>query len=206
MQNITARLQRLPFSRFHQTYVMAHAYTAKAIERIVRIGVRTIEHGNLIDDQAAAVMAEFNAYAVPTNVVYDAMSKVGRESGVPEPALIKNEVVRKQGLEALKILKKNGVKTGFGTDLPGDMHQYQSDELLIRSEIPGSVETLRQATVIGAEIINMEGRLGIIAENAFADILILDENPSENIAILGGQGEGIQGIIKDGLWEKKLNR
>lgn len=106
MQNITARLQRLPFSRFHQTYVMAHAYTAKAIERIVRIGVRTIEHGNLIDDQAAAVMAEFNAYAVPTNVVYDAMSKVGRESGVPEPALIKNEVVRKQGLEALKILKK----------------------------------------------------------------------------------------------------
>lgn len=86
------------------------------------------------------------------------------------------------------------------------MHQYQSDELLIRSEIPGSVETLRQATVIGAEIINMEGRLGIIAENAFADILILDENPSENIAILDGQGEGIQGIIKDGLWEKKLNR
>lgn len=86
------------------------------------------------------------------------------------------------------------------------MHQYQSDELRIRSEIPGSVETLRQATVIGAEIINMEGRLGIIAENAFADILILDENPAENIAILGGQGEGIQGIIKDGLWEKKLNR
>lgn len=190
----------------HQTYVMAHAYTAKAIERIVRIGVRTIEHGNLIDDQAAAVMAEFNAYAVPTNVVYDAMSKVGRESGVPEPALIKNEVVRKQGLEALKILKKNGVKTGFGTDLLGDMHQYQSDELRIRSEILGSVETLRQATVIGAEIINMEGRLGIIAENAFADILILDENPSENIAILGGQGEGIQGIIKDGLWEKKLKK
>lgn len=187
----------------HQTYVMAHAYTAKAIERIVRLGVRTIEHGNLIDDQAAAVMAEHGAYAVPTLVIYDAMSKVGRETGVPEPALVKNEVVRLQGLKALEILKRHGVKMGFGTDLLGEMHPYQSDELRIRAEVLGNAETLRQATVIGAEILNMEGKLGVVAEGAIADLLILKENPLENIGVLSGQGEGIIGIIKDGFWEKK---
>lgn len=189
----------------HQTYVMAHAYTAKSIERIVRLGVRTIEHGNLIDDSAAALMAEYGAYAVPTLVVYDAMSKVGREAGVPEAALIKNEVVRQKGLDALTILQKHGVKTGFGTDLLGDMHEHQSDELRIRSEILGNAETLRQATVIGAEIINMVGKLGIVAENAIADLLIIEANPLEDISILSGQGEKILGIIKDGYWEKKYN-
>ncbi|WP_369788112.1 amidohydrolase family protein [Rouxiella sp. WC2420] len=186
----------------HQTYVMAHAYTAKAIERIVRLGVRTIEHGNLVDDTAAAVMAEYGAYVVPTLVIYDAMSKVGKEVGVPDAALVKNEVVRLQGLEALKILKKHGVKMGLGTDLLGEMHKYQSDELRIRAEVLGNAETLCQATLIGAEIINMQGKLGVVAENAIADLLILEENPLQNIQILSGQGEGILGIIKDGHWEK----
>lgn len=190
----------------HQTYVMAHAYTAKAIERIVRLGVRTIEHGNLVDDTAAAVMAEYGAYAVPTLVIYDAMSKVGKEVGVPAAALVKNEVVRIQGLEALRILKKHGVKMGLGTDLLGEMHQYQSDELRIRAEVLGNAETLRQATLIGAEILNMQGKLGVVAENAIADLLILEQNPLQNIQILSGQGEGIIGILKDGHWEKnRLN-
>jgi Imidazolonepropionase and related amidohydrolases len=102
-------------------------------------------------------------------------------------------------------LKKHGVKIGFGTDLLGAMHQYQSDELRTRSYILGATETLRQATVIGSEIINMLGKLGVIAENAYADILILNKNPAENISVLGAQGEVIQGIIKDGACKKRLN-
>lgn len=187
----------------HQTYVMAHAYTGKAISRVVKLGARTIEHGNLIDDEAAAVMAEFGAFAVPTLVTYDAMSKVGAKAGVSESALVKNENVRIQGLKALELLKRNGVKMGLGTDLLGDMHEYQSDELTIRSEILGAFETICQATVVGAEIVGQQGRLGVVAPGAFADLLVVDGDPLRDISVLTGQGERIAGVMKNGAWVRK---
>jgi imidazolonepropionase-like amidohydrolase len=187
----------------HQTYVMAHAYTGKAIARVVELGVRTIEHGNLIDDEAAAVMARHGAFAVPTLVTYDAMSKVGRKAGIAESALEKNEAVRLQGLKALEIFKRHGVKVGLGTDLLGDMHQYQSDELSIRAEIVGAFETICQATAIGAEIVGMQGRLGVIAADAYADLLVVDGDPSKDIHLLTGQGERVSAVMKNGTWVRR---
>ncbi|PLZ03165.1 peptidase M38 [Burkholderia sp. WAC0059] len=187
----------------HQTYVMAHAYTGKAIARAVRLGVRTIEHGNLVDDEAAAAMAEHGAFAVPTLVTYDAMSKVGAKSGIAESTLAKNENVRLQGLKALERLKRHGVRMGLGTDLLGDMHQYQSDELTIRADVLGAFETLCQATAVGAEIVGMQGRLGVVAAGAFADLLIVDGDPLKDISLLAGQGEHIAGILKNGGWVRR---
>jgi imidazolonepropionase-like amidohydrolase len=190
----------------HQTYVMAHAYTPKAIARVVKLGVRTIEHGNLIDEEAADAMLEHGAYAVPTLVTYDAMARVGAQMGLGEDTLAKNESVRKRGLEALAMLHKRGVKMGLGTDLLGDMHQFQSDELSIRAEIVGSFEAIRQATAIGAEIVNMKGRLGVVAAGAFADLLVVDGDPLKDIRVLTGQGERIAGVMKNGAWVRETLR
>jgi imidazolonepropionase-like amidohydrolase len=187
----------------HQTYVMAHAYTPKAIARVVQLGVRTIEHGNLIDDEAAAIMAKHGAFAVPTLVTYDAMNKVGAKMGISERALAKNEAVRLRGLEALEVLARHGVKMGLGTDLLGDMHQYQSDELEIRARILGNFETIRQATAIGAQIVGMEGRLGVVAAGAYADLLVVDGDPLRDIRVLTGQGERIVGVMKNGAWVRQ---
>ncbi|MGI4861227.1 MAG: amidohydrolase family protein [Janthinobacterium lividum] len=184
----------------HQTYVMAHAYTPQAIARVVALGVRTIEHGNLIDADTAALMAKHGAYAVPTLVTYDAMNRVGAASGVSASALRKNEDVRVQGLRALKILQEHGVKVGLGTDLLGDMQQYQSDELSIRAGIVGAFETICQATAIGAEIVGMQGKLGVVSAGAFADLLVVDGNPLDDIHLLTGQGERIAAVMKDGAW------
>ena len=187
----------------HQTYVMAHAYTAKAISRVVELGIRTIEHGNLIDDATAELMARHGAYAVPTLVTYDAMSKVGAKAGIGESTLLKNEAVRIQGLRALEILKRHGVKIGLGSDLLGDMHEFQSDELSIRAEIVGAFETICQATAIGAEIVGMEGRLGVVATDAIADLLVVDGDPTQNIHLLTGQGERIAAVMKAGAWVRR---
>ncbi|BBQ01302.1 amidohydrolase (plasmid) [Burkholderia sp. SFA1] len=187
----------------HQTYVMAHAYTPKAIARVVKLGVRTIEHGNLADEDAAKVMAEHGAYAVPTLVTYDAMSKVGAQMGLAQDTLDKNESVRKRGLEALAMLHGLGVKIGLGTDLLGDMHQYQSDELSIRADIVGAFEVIRQATATGAEIVNMKRKLGVIAANAYADLLVVDGDPLKDIRVLTGQGERIAGVMKNGAWVRQ---
>ncbi|WP_250494432.1 amidohydrolase family protein [Caballeronia sp. GAWG1-1] len=187
----------------HQTYVMAHAYTPKAIARVVKLGVRTIEHGNLIDEEAADVMAEHGAFAVPTLVVYDAMNRVGAQIGISALSLEKNEAVRVQGLKALELLHERGVKMGLGTDLLGEMHEYQSDELSIRADIVGSFEAIRQATAVGADILNMQGKLGVIAAGAYADLLVVDGDPLKDIRVLTGQGERISGVMKNGAWVRE---
>lgn len=184
----------------HQTYVMAHAYTPTAVSRLVKLGVRTIEHANLIDEATADLMLEHGTYAVPTLVTYEAMKRKGSEAGMPKESLEKNETVRLQGLKATKLLHRKGVKMGLGTDLLGDLHPFQSEELTIRSKLIGNFDTICQATLIGAEILGMEGLLGVIFEGAYADILIVDGDPLENISLLTDQGNGISGIIKNGEW------
>src|SRR5438874_165895 len=109
------------------TYVAAHAYSAKAIMRAVSSGVRTIEHGNLIDEPTAALMARKGAFLVPTLVTYDSMRRRGRDYGLTEYSLQKNEVVLEAGLRSLDLARKAGVKIGFGTDLLG---QLQNDQCL----------------------------------------------------------------------------
>ncbi|HEX2114986.1 MAG TPA: amidohydrolase family protein, partial [Alphaproteobacteria bacterium] len=74
-----------------QTYVMAHAYTPAAIGRAVNCGVRTIEHGNLIDAETARLMAAKGAYAVPTLITYDALAQYGEELGFPRESVEKIE-------------------------------------------------------------------------------------------------------------------
>ncbi|OWT72783.1 MULTISPECIES: amidohydrolase family protein [unclassified Achromobacter] len=185
----------------HQTYVMAHAYTPAAISRVAKLGVKTIEHGNLIDDEAAAVMAQHGTYAVPTLVTYDAMSRVGKQQGLSDDTLAKNENVRLQGIEALKIMQRHGVKMGIGSDLLGDMQQYQTEELEIRAKVLGNFEVICQATAIGAEILDRKGKLGVIAVGACADLLVVDGDPVKDISVLvRNQGEKIVGVMKAGTW------
>ena len=189
-------------ARRADTYVMAHAYPAAAIRRAVEAGVRTIEHGNFIDEETAVFMAEKDAYLVPTLVTYYMLSKYGRELGYPEASLAKGEKVLAVGTRSLEIAKAAGVKVAFGTDLMGEQDEHQSEEFLIRSQVLSAAEIVRSATTIGAEVLRMEGRLGVIAPGAYADLLVVDGNPLEDLTLLTGQGEHLSAIMKNGKFVK----
>jgi imidazolonepropionase-like amidohydrolase len=184
------------------TYVMAHAYTARAIRRAIECGVRTIEHGNLVDADTAKLMAEKGAFAVPTQVTYEMLAKHGAQAGLPPDSVAKIEDVRLAGRNALKLFAEAGVEMGYGSDLLGDMHQYQSHELQIRAEVLGNLAALRSATTVAAKILQREGQLGCIAEGAIADLLVVDGNPLESIECLVGQGEQLAMIIQEGSIKK----
>ena len=186
------------------TYVMAHAYTPLAISRAVRFGVRTIEHGNLVDAATAQIMHEHQAFMVPTLITYDALADEGAGLGFPIESVAKIEAVRGDGKKALEILAHAGVKMGLGTDLLGALHRHQSEELKIRADILGNGLTLQQATLVGAEILGMIDKLGVVKPGATADLLIVDGNPLTDISCLLGQGDHIQAIIKDGKIYKTL--
>ncbi len=181
-----------------QTYVMAHAYTGRAISRAVRCGVRTIEHGNLVDADAARVMREHGAFVVPTLVTYDSLARDGARLGLPADSVAKIESVRQAGRDSLKIYAEHGVQMGFGSDLLGEMHQDQSQEFVIRAEILGNLEAIRSATSIAAAILQREGELGTVRAGALADLIVVDGNPLDDIHLLAGQGEHLSLVMQGG--------
>jgi imidazolonepropionase-like amidohydrolase len=183
-------------------YVCAHAYGADAIARAVRCGVRSIEHGNLIDSDTARLMSEKGAFIVPTLVTYDAMRRRGDEFGLPPVSQEKNKTVLEAGLRSLEICQAAGVPIGFGTDLLGPLQVEQSREFLIRAEAMSPLEIIRSATIVNARLLQREGRLGVIAPNALADLLVIEGDPLKDLHLLENAGAHFQLIMKGGRFHK----
>lgn len=183
-------------------YVCAHAYSAEAITRAVSSGVRTIEHGNLIDASAAKLMAERGAYLVANLVAYVAMRERAAEYGMPASMLEKNEAVLEGGYRSLELCKDAGVKVAYGSDLLGELAIDQSREFSIRTEVQKPIEVIRAATTIAAEVVRRPGRLGTIAPEAWADLVIVDGDPTRDVSLLEGQGIHLAAIMKGGRFHK----
>ncbi len=165
------------------SYVAAHAYSPEAIAHSVTNGVRTIEHGNLLDQQTAELMAEHGAYLVPTLIAYDAMGRRGPGLGVSAVSERKNREVLKAGLSSIEIARRAGVRIGLGTDLVGDLEDEQLLEFRNRCEVDTVGDVLRSATSVNASILRRPD-LGVIREGAIADLVVLGGNPFERTDVL----------------------
>lgn len=165
------------------SYVAAHAYSPEAIRHSVENGVRTIEHGNLLNAETAALMAEHGSYLVPTLAAYDAMNRFGGALGLHPVSQQKNVEVLSAGKTAIELALAAGVKVGFGSDLMGELETEQLAGVRLQIEAAGVLETLRSLTSVNAEILQ-DPLLGRIGVGAYADVLILDGNPFDDDAVL----------------------
>ena len=165
------------------TYVMAHAYSPRSIVRAVRAGVRSIEHGNLLDEDSAQAMKEEGAFLVPTLATYAALGDEGAKLGWSETMLQKLERVRERGTEAIALAKGLGVPIAFGTDLLGHMHERQLNEFALRSAVQTPTEILQSATHVAAQLLRAEGQIGVLAAGALADLLVLEGDPTQSVAL-----------------------
>lgn len=184
------------------SYVCAHAYSAKAIERAVKGGVRCIEHGNMVDPPTANVMARHGAYVVPTLVAYDSLKKRGPQFGLSDYSLAKNQLVLAAGLRSLEVFERAGVKIGFGSDLLGQLQTDHCTEFTIRAEVMRPQEIIRSATLVNAEIVRAEGKLGELIPGAYADLLVIDGDPYRNVGIFRSDGSGLAAIMANGRFVK----
>jgi imidazolonepropionase-like amidohydrolase len=165
-------------------------------------GVRTIEHGNLIDEQRAALMAEKGAYLVANLVAYVAMAERAADYGMPPEMLEKNAMVLEGGYKSLEYCRAAGVKVAYGSDLLGALLEDQSREFSIRAEVMPVIEVIRSATTIAAEVIRRPGKLGCVAPGAWADLIVVDDDPLRNVTLLEGQGAHMPVIMKGGAFHK----
>ncbi len=165
------------------SYVAAHAYSSEAVMHSIENGVRSIEHGNLIDATTAEAMAAAGAFLVPTLAAYDAMDRRGAEIGLNEISLAKNSEVLSKGQEAVQLALAAGVQVGFGSDLMGDLEDDQLRGVKLQAEAAGPVETIRSLTKVNAALIG-DARAGSLVPGSYGDALLLSENPLELVAAL----------------------
>jgi len=165
-------------------YVAGHAYTPAAIRRGVINGVRSIEHGNFIDDATAEVVRDHGAFLVPTLVTYHALADGGRAAGLSDVTHAKIAEVLEASLRGLETAHRNGVDVAFGTDLLGSLQTRQLTEFTLRAEVQKPADMIRSATTVGARLLGAEGLLGTVAPGAHADLLAVDGNPLDDISVL----------------------
>jgi imidazolonepropionase-like amidohydrolase len=179
-------------------YVAAHAYTARAVNRALDAGVRSVEHGNLLDDESVRLLRAHDAYLVPTLVTYWALKQEGMEHGLSRESWEKVDAVLGAGLAALERAARGGVRVVYGSDLLGGMHRHQSQEFRLRAQVQPPLEVLRSATTVAADLIDMTGSVGVVAPGAHADLLVLDGDPLEDIAVLADPAVHLRAVVQGG--------
>lgn len=183
-------------------YVSAHVYTDHAIRRCVELGVRSLEHCNLIGAETAALAAEKGCIAVPTLVAYEALALEGEALGLGPDSVAKIDTVRQAGRNSLAIMRDAGLPMAFGSDLLGELRKYHCMEVDLLAEVLTPVEIIRSLTLVGAELCGFKGQAGIIAPGAFADLLVLDGDPLQEISLLTGNGANFRAIMARGQFVK----
>ena len=185
------------------SYVAAHCHPAESVRRAADLGVRSIEHGTLIDKETAERVAERGAFIVPTLATLAALSEDGERLGLPRASVEKLRQLGDRALGGLEIMKAAGVKMAFGTDLLGAHHVRQSSEFALRGKVLPAIDILRSACAVNAELLGASGRLGLIRRGAAADLLLVEGNPLDDISILAAGGERLAAIVRAGRFHKR---
>jgi imidazolonepropionase-like amidohydrolase len=162
-------------------YVLAHAYSDSAVRNAIASGVRCIEHGNLIREEAAAAIAAAGAYLVPTLVTYEAIYREGKRYGIGDHQIAKIDLAREQSLQGLTYAYRAGCKIGSGSDLLGDMMSQRHVELELKAQVMTPMEVLRSATAVNAEIFRMSGQIGTVEPGKYADLIVIDGDPLRDL-------------------------
>jgi len=187
------------------TYVLAHAYHPKSIANCLDAGVRSIEHGNLLDEATAQRMAREGTFLVPTLITYDVLSRRGEELGMARSSVEKIRYVGASGEESVRIAMAAGVRVGSGSDLLGPPMAEKAQELVLQAKVMGAIGAIVAATRTNAELFGMADRIGTVEEGKQADLILVDGDPVADISVLADASR-VRVVIKEGVVVKDLDQ
>jgi imidazolonepropionase-like amidohydrolase len=164
-------------------YVLAHAYSPSAVRGALQAGVRSIEHGNLIDEAVAREIKKAGAYLVPTMVTYEAIWREGKGYGVSPHQLEKIDMAREKSVDGLRHAYRAGCKIGSGSDLLGDMQAQRAVELELKGQVMKPMEALLSATRVNAELFRMDKEIGTVEPGKYADLIVVKGNPLRDLRV-----------------------
>ena len=185
------------------TYVTVHAYTPRAVRQSIEAGVKCIDHGQLLDDATAKLMAEKGIWW-SLQPFLDNKPSTNPEGS---PNRLKQLEMFKGTDTAYALAKKYKIKTAWGTDIlfDAEMAAKQGDELAVMTRWYSPAEALKMATADNAELLALSGprtayagKLGVVEEGALADLLLVDGDPIANLKLVTDPAKNFVVIMKDG--------
>jgi len=166
-------------------HVAAHAHGAEGIKRAVRAGVRSIEHGSLIDDEAIELLAATGTYLVADVWFGDWIEEQGRLHGWSRDVLRKNEETTEAQREGFAKAVKAGVRLAFGTDSGGYPHGMNARQFAYQVRCGQTpMAAIQSATSVAAELMGWEDRVGAVEPGRLADIVAVVGDPLEDVDLL----------------------
>lgn len=174
-----------------------HAQGTTGIKNAVMAGIDSVEHGIYLDDEVIQMMLDRGTYLVPTLIAPLAIVEGGDEAGLPDFVMRKARMVLEAHRESFRKAHKAGVKIAMGTDAgtPLNYHNktYRELELMVENGMT-PMEAVVAATKTSAELLRVEDKYGTLEKGKMADLIVLSENPLENIGTLGH----VEHVIKEG--------
>ena len=164
-------------ARSFGTYVLAHCHTSAAMRNALDAGVRSIEHGSILDEETAQRMATQQAFLVPTMVILEILARADR---IPEFSRRKRELVRGETVSSLQAAMSAGVNVGSGSDLLGPRQSRRASEIAFKAKHMGAMNALISATRTNAALFNLQDRIGTIEPGKDADAILVDGDPASD--------------------------
>jgi len=183
------------------TYVMVHAYTPRAVQRALQAGVKSIEHGQMLDEETLKMIAEKKVWLSLQNLM-------DNNDNMDEQRKEKRKPVLEGQDRVWPLAKKLGVKLAWGTDFlfEPELNKDQNMYILRLQKWFSNAEILKMVTQDNAELLQLSGlrspypgKLGVVEEQALADLLLVDGNPFKDLSIITNPEKNFQVIIKDGV-------
>lgn len=182
------------------TYVMVHAYTPRAVQRAVEAGVKSIEHGQMLDEETLKLLAEKNVWLSLQNLM-------DNNDNMDEQRKEKRKPVLDGQDKVWPLAKKLGVKLAWGTDFlfEPELNKDQNNYIIRLQKWFSNAEILKMITQDNGELLQLSGlrspypgKIGLIEEQAYADLLLVDGNPLKNLSLITNPEKNFLLIMKNG--------
>jgi imidazolonepropionase-like amidohydrolase len=179
----------------HGTFVAAHAHGAEGIKMAVRAGVRSIEHGSLMDDEAIEMMADVGTYLVADIFNGDWIEEEGNRAGWSKTVMEKNALTTDAQRQGFTKAVKAGVKIAYGTDSGVYPWGWAAKQLAYHVRYgQAPIDAIRSATIVSAESMDWGDKVGSVTPGKFADLIAVEGDPTQDISLL----ESVSFVMKGG--------
>lgn len=165
-------------------YVLAHAYGPRAIQNCLEAGVRSIEHGNFLDEKTAdQMLARQDTFLVPTVITYELLSRLEAGNGWTADNVRKIRQGLTGAYDSLSLAHEKGLRIGSGSDVLADMQGEKGKEVACQARVMGAMNAIIAATRTNAELLRIATDVGTVEEGKRADLLVLDADPLADPAV-----------------------
>lgn len=183
------------------TYVMAHCHTSAAIRVAIEAGVRSIEHGSILDSGTADAMAARRTFLVPTLQALEMLAAYPERWNLATEKVARLHDIAHEAGQSVRTADAARVAIGSGSDVVGPWQGRRGEEIALKAQHLGAHNAIISATRTNAQLFGMEERIGTVEEGKEADLILVDGSPLDDVGVLA-RPECVSVVIKSGVIAK----